>query len=84
MITRTCYVLASTCPPQFAGGSDVETVSLLPDHGMLQLARQPVWSVVEQTGETGPGYGSVSERLIASGLTLDEAMQLCDRRPVSA
>ena len=70
---RAYYLLAATCPPQFAGGSGVETVSLSPDHSTLPLALQPVWSVVEQASDTGPDYGSVSERMMASGLTLIEA-----------
>jgi hypothetical protein len=75
MMMRANYLLATTCPPQFAGGSGVETVSLSPDHSTLPLALQPVWSVVEQTSETGPDYGSVSERMVTSGLTLIEAQR---------
>ena len=70
MKTRTWYLLATTCLPMFAGGSGIETISLSPDHNTLPLALQPVWSVVEQVSDTGPDYGSVSERMVASGLTL--------------
>ena len=75
MMMRAYSLLAATCPPQFAGGSGVETVSLSSDHSTLPLALQPVWSVVEQTSEAGPDYGSVSERMVTSGLTLIEAQR---------
>lgn len=70
MTMRTWYLLATTCPPMFAGGSGVETVSLSPDHNTLPLALQPICCVVEQVSDTGTDYGSVSERMVASGLTL--------------
>jgi hypothetical protein len=72
---RTYYLLAAFDSAQFAGGSGMETMSISPNHDTLPLALQPVWSVVEQTSETDPGYGHISERLIAGGLTLVEATQ---------
>ena len=53
----------------------METISLSRDHNTLPLALQPVWSVVEQSSDTGPDYGSVSEHVIFGGLTLAEAVQ---------
>ena len=75
MTARTYYLLAAFDSAQFAGGSGIETMSLSPNHDTLPPALQPVWCVIEQTSETGPDYGHISERLIAGGLTLVEATQ---------
>lgn len=37
------------------------------------MTDQPVWSIVEQTIESDPGVRQFSERVLASGLTLDAA-----------
>ena len=44
-------------------------------NGTLPLEQIPVWSLVEQTIEIGPGWGSVSSRSVASSMTLHQAQR---------
>ena len=61
MITRTAYLTAA-----------IDSFGVMTT-GTLRLEHLPVWSIVTQTVQFGPGGSTVSNHTFASGLLLDEA-----------